>query len=343
MDLRIALEWVRDNVENFGGDPENVTIFGQSGGGAKVSTMMAMPSAKGLFDKAINQSGAYVSGFMEKKETQAVGDQLLQILDIHPANIDTLQKIPYPVLVEAARKAQRLAAQKLRAEGVSVPGRLGWGPSLDGDLLPYQFASEEVDELWKNIPLMIGSVKNEFVTSLNVGLADATETEVMEYIKNRWKDNTDEYLAAVKEAYPNDTLPSDLIDVDFLFRRGALAIANRKSAVKDGAPVYMYLFGWQSPALDGKFKAWHCMEIPFVFDNIHLNREMTGAGPETYVLAKKMNRAWINFARTGNPNTSELPTWDAYTTLNGTTMFFDNESKVVHHHDKTLMDFVANN
>ena len=165
---------------------------------------------------------------------------------------------------------------------------------------------------------------------------------MLEYIRNRWKDKADAYLAAVKKAYPNDTKPSDLIDVDLMFRPGAIAQANLKSSLKDGAPVYMYLFGWQSPALDGKYKAWHCMELPFVFNNIEKNQEMTGGGKEAYKLAEIISQVWINYAKTGNPNHKGLPAWKPYNENEGTTMYFDNECKILHNHDKELMDLVKN-
>ena len=342
LDIRVALEWVKNNIANFGGDPENVTIFGQSGGGGKVNALMAMPSAKGLFHKAINESGAFQSSILEKKQTQVVADQLLKILDINPANVDTLQKIPFQVLSDAARKALIQAGEKLSVEGIATSRGLGWGPSVDGDLFPFQVSSEKAFELSKDIPLLIGTVKNEFVTSLSVGLSNGTEAQVLEYIRNQWKDKSDAYLAAVKKAYPNDTKPSDLIDVDLRFRPGAITQANKKSSLKGGASVYMYLFGWQSPALDGKYKAWHCMELAFVFDNIDKCEHMTGGGKDAYKLAEKISPAWINFAKKGNPNHKGLPDWEPYNESKGTTMYFDNVCKIIYHHDKELMDLINN-
>jgi len=341
LDIRFALEWVRNNIANFGGDPGNVTIFGQSGGGAKVNTLMAMPSAKGLFHKAINESGAYQSSLLEKKQTQVIADQVLQILNIHPKNVDTLQKIPFQVLADAGKKALKQIGEKMRSERKTIRGfGLGWGPSVDGDLLPYQVFSEQAFELSKDVPLLIGTVKNEFVASASTGLTNGTEAQVIDYIKNRWKDKTDAYLAAVKKAYPDDTRPSDLIDVDMMFRPGALTEAKQKSKLKDGAPVYMYLFGWQSPAMDGKYKAWHCMELPFVFDNIERCQNMTGGGKDANKLAKKMNSAWINFAKAGNPNHKGLPAWEPYTESKGATMYFDNVCKILYNHDKELMELI---
>jgi len=337
LDIRFALEWVKNNIANFGGDPGNVTIFGQSGGGAKVNTLMAMPSAKNLFHKAINESGAYQSTLLEKDQTKAIGDLVLQILDIQPKNIDTLQKIPFQVLADAGRKALMQYNQNMRVEGKLSRG-IGWSPSVDGDLLPYQVLSNQALELSKNVPLMIGTVKNESATSLSAGLSNGTEAQIMEYIKKRWKDKTDAYLTAIKKAYPNDTKPSDLIDVDMMFRPGALFQAKQKSQLKSGAPVYMYLFGWQSPVMDGKYKAWHCMELPFVFDNIEKCQHMTGGGKDAYKLAEKMSPAWINFAKTGNPNHIGLPVWEPYNESKGTTMYFDTACKIIYNHDKELME-----
>ena len=339
LDIRFALEWVKNNIANFGGDPGNVTIFGQSGGGAKVNTLMAMPSAKGLFHKAINESGAYQSSFLEKKQTQAVGDLVLQILNIHPKNIDTIQKIPFQVLADAGKKAMRQIGEKMRAEGKPSRG-MGWGPSLDGDLLPYQVLSEQALELSKDIPLLIGTAKNESVTSNAVGLSNGTEAQIKDYINKQWKDKSEAYIAAVKKAYPNDTKPSDLIDVDLRFRPGAIAEANKKSNLKGNAPVYMYLFGWQSPAMGGKYKAWHCMELPFVFDNIDKCQQMTGGGEEAYKLAEKVSKSWLNFAKTGNPNHKGLPVWEPYNASKCATMYFDNVCLVKYNHDKELIELI---
>ena len=336
LDIRFALEWVKSNIVNFGGDPGNVTIFGQSGGGAKVTSLMAMPSAKGLFHKAIVESGALLSFSSGKNETQAIGDQVLQILDIHPKNIDAIQEIPFQVLADAGRKALMQINEKMKAEGIN--GRAGWGPSLDGDLFPYQTLSEQALEMSKEVPLMIGTVKNEFVQSISAGLDNGTEEQIMEYIRNQWKDKADAYLTAVKKAYPNDTKPSDLIDVDLRFRPGSLKEAKLKSGFKGNAPVYVYLFTWQSPVMDGRYKAWHCMELPFVFDNIARCEQMTGGGKEAYKLAELLSRTWIQFARTGNPNHKGLPVWDPYKAEKGNTMIFDNVCQVKYNHDKELMD-----
>jgi para-nitrobenzyl esterase len=342
LDMTAALEWVKANISNFGGDPGNVTIFGQSGGGAKVNTLMAMPAAKGLFHKAVNESGSFRTAMLEKSETQRIAAEVLNVLGLKPNQVDSLQRIPYPQLAAAGKKALKMVEEKMKADGKSIPGfGLNWGPSRDGEVLPYQLFSPEAMELSKNIPLLVGTTKNEFFSSLGAGLTHATREQAEAFVKKQYGDKADAYIAAVKKAWPLDTKPSDLIDIDTRFRPGAVVQANLKSAVAGGAPVYMYLFTWQSPSLDGKYKAMHCMELPFVFNNIARCQEMTGGGKQAEVLAGKVSQAWINFARTGNPNHPGLPNWRAYNPRTTYTMFFDNQCVVKAQQDKDLMDLVT--
>jgi para-nitrobenzyl esterase len=341
LDIKAALEWVKNNISNFGGDPNNVTIFGQSGGGAKVNTLMAMPSAKGLFHKAINQSGSFRTAMLDKATTQLIGAEVLKALQLQPGEVDSLQKVPFPKLSAAGKKALSVVADKLKAEGKPAPGfGLSWGPSVDGSDLPYQLFSSEAFDLSKNIPLLVGTVKNEFMPSLFRGMSNASADQIMSYIKEQQKDKTEAYIAAVKKAYPADKSPSDLIDVDVIFRPGAVVQANAKSALK-GAPVYMYLFTWQSPVMDGKYKAVHCMELPFVFNNIARCEEMTGGTKEAYALATKISNAWISFARSGNPGHKGLPTWPEYNTATTATMHFNNKCEVMPQLDKELFDLLG--
>ena len=342
LDMKAALEWVKTNISNFGGDPENITIFGQSGGGAKVNTLMAMPSAKGLFQKAINESGSFRTAMLEKSETQNIAAEVLKALNLKADQVDSLQKIPFTQLSAAGKKALTVVAEKMKAEGKPVIGfGLSWGPSRDGEVLPYQLFSKEAFELSKNIPLLVGTTKNEFAAFRGPGLSDDKPQLVQDFIKKTHGDKADAYIAAVKKAYPNDTKPTDLLDVDVMFRPGAVVQANEKSSVAGGAPVYMYLFTWQSPALGGKFKAVHCMELPFVFNNIARCEEMTGGTKEAYILADRMSQSWINFARNGNPNHKGLPNWMPYNAQNTATMFFDNQCVVKPQQDKELFQLLA--
>lgn len=341
LDLKAALEWVRDNIANFGGDPNNVTIFGQSGGGAKVNTLMAMPSAKGLFHKAVNQSGSFRMNMLEKATTQSVAAEVLKELHLQPDQVDSLQRLPFAQLSAAGKKALRTVEAKMKAEGKPVMGfGLNWGPSVDGDVLPWQLFSKEAFDLSKNIPLLIGTVKNEFMPSMMAGLSNAPKEKIEEYIQKTYGNKAQAYTNAVKKAWPNDTKPSDLIDIDVRFRPGAVLQANEKSALSGGAPVYMYLFDWQSPVMDGKYKAIHCMELAFVFNNIARCENMTGGTPAAHALASKVSQAWINFARFGNPNHKGLPNWPAYNASNTATMHFDNKCSVMPQMDKELFELI---
>jgi para-nitrobenzyl esterase len=337
--MKAALEWVKTNISNFGGDPNNVTIFGQSGGGAKVNTLMAMPSAKGLFHKAINQSGAFRSAMLDKASTQAIGAEVIKELGLGD-KVDEIQNVPYQTLVNAGKKALKTVADKMKAEGKPVVGfGLGWGPSTDGEVLPYQLFSNEAFELSKNIPLMIGTTINEFAVFRGAIPANSTDEQAKESIKKVYGDKTDAYIAAVKKAYPNGKM-TDMLSYDLMFRPGAVVQANMKSALVGGAPTYMYLFDWQSPVMDGKYKAVHCMEIAFCFDNIQRTKNMTGGTKEAQALADKMSQSWINFAKFGDPNNKGLPKWPVYNSSNTATMHFDNVSSVKPQMDKELFELV---
>lgn len=342
-DLVVALQWVRDNISNFGGDPGNITIFGQSGGGGKVSTLMSSPLAKGLFHKAIVQSGVWAD-FQEQSVSKRIGAAVLNELGIIPSKVDSIQKVPYDKLVAAGNRAQAKVREQLKAEGVLTEGlgiRFGWTPTLDGVLLTHHMKDPQSLALSANIPLIIGSTKNEFMNSLrNPALKKANEAEVKEFLKKTWGDKTDAYIAAVKKAYPTDTRPNDLCDIDGFFRPGMVAQANAKSSA-GSAPVFMYLFTWQSPVMDGTYKAIHCIEIPFAMNNIARCEEMTGGGKEAYVLADKISQGWINFARTGDPNHKGLPVWPKYTSSVGATMMFDNTCTIRNHPDKELLELTS--
>ncbi|WP_276371420.1 carboxylesterase family protein [Chryseolinea sp. H1M3-3] len=342
LDLVMALQWVKDNIANFGGDPNNVTIFGQSGGGGKVSTLMSSPMAKGLFHKAIVQSGVWAD-FQEQAISKRIGSAVLNELGLIPSQVDSIQKVPYDKLVAAGNKALQKVKDQLAAEGkpVGFGLRFGWGPTIDGEFLKNNMSDPEALAISSNIPLLIGSTKNEFMPSLrNPELRKGNAEQVKVYLQKQWGDKADAYIAAVKKAYPNDTRPTDLMDIDAFFRPGMVAQANTKSS-NSSAPVYMYLFTWQSPVMNGDYKAVHCMEIPFTMNNIARCEEMTGGGKEAYALADKMSHAWINFARSGDPNHKGLPNWPKYNAAVGATMMFDNVPAVRNHPDKELLEITS--
>lgn len=343
IDIVMALQWVKDNIANFGGDPNNVTIFGQSGGGGKVNTLLSAPSAKGLFQKAIVESGSYAGKFMDADVSKRIGAAVLDQLHFQPSQVDSLQSISYERLNAAGKKALAKVQAELKAEGkpVAMFG-LGWEPSIDANFLPMQLDDDKVLEVSKDVPVLVGSTKNEFFASIiNPAIRNYTMDDVKKELQKKYKDKTDAYIAEVNKAYPNTTKPSDYLDIDLgLFRPGVVWQADRKAKM-GGAPVYMYMFGFQSPVFDGRFKAIHCMDIPFEFDNIARCEEMTGGGKDAYKLADKMSQAWINFATTGDPNAKGLPTWPKYSAENGALMYFDSKPEIRYHHDKALLQMAS--
>ena len=340
LDLQSSLQWVKDNIEQFGGDPNNVTIFGQSGGGGKVTSLLNAPSAKGLFNKAIVESGSYLTSFMEPAVSKRIAAAVLEELNITSSNIDSIQTVSYEKLNNAGHRALTKVQKDLIAEGKPPAGfGLSWGPVLDGAFLPFQPSTNEAIAISNEIPLLVGTTKNEF-TPFIPGTRDITMEAANKIIEKKYPGKTASYIAAVKKAYPNTQKPSDFLDIDLMFRQGALKQANMKSR-PGAAPVYMYLFEWQSPVLDGAYKAFHCMDIAFHFNNIARCEEMTGGGKEAYSLANKISQSWINFASTGNPNATGLPVWPKYTENNGATMIFDNNSVIRYHHDGDLLKIVS--
>lgn len=335
LDIVAALRWVKNNIANFGGDPDNVTIFGQSGGGGKVSVLTATPAAQGLFHKAIVQSGSTLE-VTESKYSRRIGKALLEELHIKPADADKLAEVPYEQLLAAGTKAIERAKKDYEAETGETAGLLfGWSPNMDGDVIPSQPYINGAPAMSADIPMIIGSTLNEFAPSVYVPqLRNLEREKVMEMLAATYGDSVDEYVAAFDEAYPGHT-DMDLIDTDFVFRPSVVRQADIKAA-QGGAPVYVYMFAWQSPVLDGSLRSTHCMEIPFVFNNADVHASMTGGTPEAIQLADKMSQAWINFARTGAPGSD----WPKYTKEDGATMWWDVNPEVKHNHDRRLIEFV---
>lgn len=335
LDLVAALDWVQQNIANFGGDASNVTIFGQSGGGGKVSTLLATPSAKGKFHKAIVQSGSMLRT-MEKKWSSLIGQTVVKELGLKSA--DELQNVPYEQLLAAGDKAVAAVRPQAEAEGFAS-FIFGWAPTVEGDVLPNHPFDPQAPEQSKDIPLMLGTTIHEFTMSTYVPqFREITKEGAMQYLQTKYGDRTGEYVDLVEKTYPG-CKPKDLIDTDVIFRPSTVAMADIKSE-QNGAPVYAYIFAWESPVLDGILRSTHCMEIPFVFNNADVHASMTGGGKEAMDLACRMSQAWINFARSGNPNAECLPEWPAYDSAEGATMIFNNECDVRYNHDKELMGFI---
>ena len=337
LDLVAALDWVQANIANFGGDASNVTIFGQSGGGGKVSTLLATPSAKGKFHKAIIQSGAMLRT-MDSKWSRRIGTAVVEELGIKPGKINEIKNIPYETLLAAGEKAIVKVKPEAEKEGFAS-FIFGWAPTVEGCVLPRQPFDPAAPEQSKDIPVMLGTTIHEFTMSTYVPqFRDITREGAIEFLKTKYGEKTTEFVEIFDRTYPEGQ-PKDLIDTDFIFRPSAIELAGIK-ARQGGAQVYAYLFCWESPVLDGLLRSTHCMEIPFVFNNADVHATMTGGGPEAIRLADVMSQAWINFARSGNPNTTDLPEWPAYNCSEGATMFFNNECEVRYNHDKELIDFI---
>ena len=343
-DLVAALEWVKANIANFGGDPNNVTIFGQSGGGGKVSTLMATPAAKGLFHKAVIESGSVRNMGMtlaDSKRARRIAEMVLQNLGLDASQVDKLETIPYADLNAAGNKALKQVSEETGTKGLLGRGIM-WSPMVDGEFIPAQPFATTAPELSKDVPLMIGSTLTEFpVAAFNPRTRDAAKwsmDELKSYFKEMYGDKAEAVAAAYQKAYPGMSY-KDWLYVDSMFRPGTIHTAELKADQK-GAPVYTYLFTWQSPVMDGRSRSGHCMEIPFVFYNAAITEQVTGGGPEVYALQEAVSQAWINFARTGNPNNKGLPNWPAYTRENGSTMLLNSKSEVRSHHDDELMQLL---
>ena len=337
LDIVAALQWVRRNIASFGGDPANVTIFGQSGGGGKVSTLLATPSAKGLYHKAIVQSGSMLRT-MEAKYSRKIGAATLRNLGLDASSIDRIATVPYKELLAAGDKAVAQVKAEAEKEGIST-FIFGWAPTVDGAVLPAQPFDAKAPEMSADVPLLVGSTLHEFTASTYVpALRSVTREDAIDFVRRTYGEKTNSFVELFAKAYPGYK-PLDLIDTDFTFRPGVLEQAALKCR-QGAAPVYVYMFCWESQVLDGILRSTHCMEIPFVFNNATVHASMTGGTKEAVELASKMSHSWANFARTGNPNAEGLPQWEAFNCETMPTMIFDNECKVLYGHDKELIDFI---
>jgi para-nitrobenzyl esterase len=344
LDLVAALEWVRDNIANFGGDPGNVTIFGQSGGGGKVSTLLAMPAAKGLFHKAIVQSGSGLRMAIPENTAKLAAATLAE-LNLNAGNLDQIHKVPVQALISAGQAAQRKLATP--GGGLRVfqrrADRIGWAPTVDGKILPQHPFDPSAPAISASVPMLIGTTLNEFTSGINNVNVDAmTETEMNSRIKEMYGERSGAIVAAYRKANPK-AKPFDIFSfiATVPTRHNAVTQAELKAA-QGTAPAYMYLFAWQTPVLDGRPRAFHCSELAFAFDNIDRCVNMTGGSADARGLAAKMSDAWVAFARSGNPNHATLPKWQAFTATNRATMIFDSKCEVKNDPDREERQLITN-
>lgn len=324
LDLIAALEWTRDNIAAFGGDPGCVTIFGQSGGGSKVSMLMAMPAAKGLFHRVIAQSPGTLQRGFEPDFADVMTARLLAALGVDRKNIAALQDLSMEQLMEGRRKAA-LTHGSLR-------------PVVDGRHLPNHPFDPVGPAISKDIPLMIGSTDTEATFYLtmdpaNLDMSEAQACTKMQEVLEADDEGCRRLMAQYRNRRPGATPYELLIAIQsrHCFRRNCIVAAERKAAL-GGAPTYVYEFAWESPVkVEGGFalKSPHTICIPFAFGTVDAAAAMVGTGQNRYALLEKMMDAWIAFARTGNPNHGGLPEWKPYDSGARATMVFDNACRAM--------------
>lgn len=323
LDIVQALRWVRDNIESFGGDPHRVMIFGESGGGRKVGTLLAMPEAKGLFHAAVNQSGPTIK-VVSQEDAARAAEALLAELQIPPTAVRKLQEVPVDKMIGAFYAISR----KHRLSHTTN----GFAPVVDGSVLPQHPFHPQASALMADVPMIIGTNRTEMTLQLAGDMAafNLDEAGLQARARGLLGDQAESVLTAYRKAEPTAT-PSELFFLmisDQRYCAPQMTIAERRAALGK-APVHCYYFSWETPVQGGRLKSPHALEIAFVFDNTERSSRFTGGGPRAAALADKMADAWIAFARTGDPNTSKLPTWAPYTAAQRATLVLNDSSALV--------------
>jgi para-nitrobenzyl esterase len=341
LDAVAALGWVRDNIERFGGDPNRIMIFGESGGGQKVSMLLACPPAKGLFHRAVIESGPGPK-MMERDRASDIARLLLAELGLDSKRVAGIQSVP----VEKILAAQFAVSAKLGGR----PGIIdGFAPVLDPTVLPEHPFYPRATQISADVPVIIGNNRTEMTLFADPAAFSLDENGMKTRVKAQVGDRADQVIQVYRRANPNAT-PSDLFFLIWTDNPTTIFsnnIAERRAALGK-APTYRYRFDWETPALGGRLKSPHTLEMPFVFDNNQVAPGLSGgASPEAVALAARVSEAWIAFAASGDPNTkkSGLPSWPAYDSARRRTMLFNNESKVAEDpagEERKIMDVILN-
>ncbi len=330
LDVVAALQWVRDNIRQFGGDPTNVTIFGESGGGGKVGTLLCMPAAHGLFHKAIIMSGTILN-VNTKSMSEELGQAVLRELGIDAAHIERINDVPYDTLYAAG---QRAMAASIGTRAPGTPMMWGFGPSPDGVNLLQQPFQPGFAAISDDIPVLIGTTFNE-LQRLSYD-RPMTEAEARDALQKTFGDDTDNYIRTFKTTYPDRT-PQDWLSIDWLFRPKTIITADH-IATHRPAKTFMYMFTWRSPVNQGSV---HGHELKFCFNTLrHGKNELPEATAADQQLADRMSRVWAQFAHTGDPNTPGIPLWHPYTPENGEMMIFDHDCRITHNPDRALEEII---
>ena len=328
LDMVAALEWVKNNIANFGGDPNNVTIIGQSGGGAKVTCLMNMPAAKGLFHKAVALSGTSLTG-VNKEYAEKLGLKVMEEAGLKPGEIEKLQQIPWREYIDITTRAVEKFAEEAKKMNIS---RGGFSPVADGVTMNDQPFFSDPNHFSADIPLIINTTFHESSPSrTDASLEEITLAGVVEKIKPRFGADAGKIVEAFSQNFPK-AQPVEVWAMILSNRKGAIAAADAKVSQRK-APVYVSWFGWQPPLFDGRMRAFHCDDICFWFYNTDLMLTHTGGGKRPRALSSKMAKSFLNFIKTGNPNGGGLPSWKPYTKENGETMILDDACALVNNPD----------
>jgi para-nitrobenzyl esterase len=323
LDIVQALEWVRDNIVKFGGDPQRVMIFGESGGGRKVGTLLAMPSAKGLFQAAVIQSGPTIR-VVPREDATFAARAVLTELQIPEREVRKLQQVPLDKLMPAY-----LAASRKHGFNHAITG---FAPVVDGKVLPQHPFHPSASAVMPEVPLIIGTNRTEMTLQLS-GDAAAFQLDaagMQARARQLLGTQADDIIEVYRDAVPTAT-PSELYFLmasDYRYCAPIMKIAERRAAL-GAAPVHCYYFCWETPVQQGRLKSPHALEIAFVFDNTERSARFTGGGARPAALAGQMSEAWIAFARSGKPVASKLPTWTPYTAQQRATLVFSDESSLM--------------
>jgi para-nitrobenzyl esterase len=322
LDLVAALHWVKNNIATMGGDPGNVTLFGQSGGGSKITVLMGMPSAKGLFHRAINMSGVSGINVSPAAGTEFYVDEILAAVGVDRANLRKLQEMPAQALLKAREQV--------------VPSRgEGARPVIDGRHIPAGALTSQGLALHASVPLLMGNVETEATFYFRTDMRNFTVSARQVKARICAQFGVDAAQATgVMDAYRQDgpdRTPADILTAlvtDTMFRLPMIRAAEAKANAHQ-APVYLYNFGWKAPVDGGVWGAPHTMDIPFAFGNTDKSAALTGTGPEPVEVSRNLMAAFVAFARTGNPNNPRMPQWRPYDVATRTTMVVDVNCRAV--------------
>lgn len=322
MDLVASLEWVRDNIENFGGDPAKVMIFGQSGGGAKTSTMLAIPSAKGLYHSAGIQSGSTIRSATREEATKSA-ELFLAKLGIGKGNIAAIQKKSWQEILQAQ---------------IGLQGAV-FTPVVDGAILPHHPFDPAAPPESADVPIIISNTLED--AALRLTNFDLTEEGLRTMMNQRYGPKAEPMIQMYRARYPDKSpyLIQAQINTDATSRRSAILQAERKSE-QGKAPAYMYLWAYASGGFGGKFGAVHGTDVSATFNNYRDGVGGTGTTEERALFARFSN-AWVSMAKNANPNNSKIPDWPGYDAKNRATMIFDREVRLENDPRREIRKFWA--